>query len=327
MIRKIIIPTWRGHFRNCAMLAESFNKYVHDKDTISLCFVASDEIETNELKSIIGGEFEITNLKTLMLDAGYTGGNDICSTKTINQKHPYQAIKKYVALWMIKYDQCLLMDSDSVFIKPTNLGDIFDEYFDDPFVFYSSIASMCRFNSNIGQLISGITENSIDIIGHNKDEELSIEEHGLWFFEYYGWFVDKKIFNSFVTHIENIHGKHPIDVMKYANNEFFEIIGYYFYIRRMGCGHRFLDFEKELEKFVGSNINNFYHTPSHMVGCEFLLYGVTEETSEAVCAFINHYKLRLLRLQNNFPRLSLSRSIAYKTNTNILASCTDSLDV
>lgn len=309
MIRKIIIPTWIGHFNNAKILAKSYEKYVIDKDKISLCFITSNNNESKLLREMIGENFEILDLQTLLLMANYKDGENLFKeTAIISGKHPYQAIKKTVSLWLVDYDQCLLMDSEGCFIKETNLSELFDEYFENPFVFYSSLS-----NHKISNLHT-ITKNSIRVIGHDDNYK---DEFDMWCFEYQGWFIDKKLFLSFINHVQSLHGKNIIEVMKDPPTEFFEVISYYFFLRRQNNNYRFLSCETEMKKTLQDDISSFFHTQNGMIMIEFLLRGANENNFENICNFINKNNIKMLRIEPDF-NIPLCERIIKKTNTSLL---------
>jgi len=313
MIRKIIIPTWQGHFLNAFSLVKSYENNVLDREKITLCFVTSNEEETRSLEKIIGSKYEIHDILSLIkkTNLNYTG--DLYKeTAVISNKHPYQAIKKLFALKTVEYDQALLMDCEANFIKKIKIGDLFDEYFSNPFVFYSKITNSLR----------NINDSSIRVI--DPDNKVLQEEKNYWCFEYHGWFVEKNIFNSFFSHIEEVWKKDVLSVTKSPPTEFFEIISYYWFIKKFtDKNYKFISIEDSVTSIMKKYelfLNRFSNRHCGII--EFMMRALDEEIYEDLKTFIIKNNLKITRIENNF-NLEIVKKIIRETDISIIACSED----
>lgn len=313
MIRKIIIPTWEGHFLNAFSLVKSYKKNVLDKEKVTLCFITSDHEETKKLKNIVGCEYEIVDLLTLIKKNNTNNIDNLFKeTAIISGKHPYQAIKKIFALKEIVYDEALLMDCEANFIKKQYLNNIFDDYFTNPFVYYS----------NITDSLKQINNSSIKII----DPELKYikEDINHWCFEYHGWFIKKNIYNNFIDHIQNVWQKDILNVIKYPPMEFFEIISYYWYIKNIAkINYNFISIENSIKNNMVNDqvfLNKF--STRHCGIIEFIMRALDKETYSDIKNFISNNKLKFARIENSFD-LNLVNKIINETEISIIACSQD----
>jgi len=299
MKRLIVIPTWSGHFSHNRMFLENYKKY---DVTVPVKFIVSDEHEKIELEKLIedlreGLDVEIVQILTILKK--YFENIDIDSIENIKKiylrnsnitsyKHPYQAIKKIYSLRYFEYDQALLLDSESCLSKSTDVDTLFDEYFSDPYIFYSS-----HYEINVG--LRKFTNASQTCL---RNENLSVVRD-MWFFENFYWMIDKKIVEEFFIVTEKKLGRTIFEEFIDNPGEIFEVISYYSFIflNNSSYNYRILNFPKIISSYLKENTDLYMRGKSHRLAgfLEFLFENVNRENYSQVLKFIDDYKIRFAR--------------------------------
>ena len=137
MKRGIITPTFEPHFKFVDKYLESAMEFLEDPNEVTFFFTVSEK-EIDKLESLIAKYKSKLNLKILSFenilkhfDVPYT------NWELLNkyEKFSYQTLKKfYTMLFLEDYEQFLVIDSESMFVRPTNIKRLFDNYFNEPFI-------------------------------------------------------------------------------------------------------------------------------------------------------------------------------------------------
>lgn len=301
MKRAFIIPTWEGHFdKNITFL-----KSCIDYNIITpIKIVVSNESEKISLQSMVENIdcYENLDLEIIEIEKVINKFNpgiklsDIEDLKLIHlrapnifhPKHPYQAIKKIYALRYFDYDQAMLLDSECAFVKPTNADELFDEYFENPQIFYTPHENLhpnLRIFTNASQQC--LRWANVELV---KD---------MWVFENLYWMVDKNIFNDMLNDIESNLG---VDIYtEFVNNpgEIFDMIVYYsyIYINNERYNYQFVNFYTTIKKYLENSFDNYFLNKSRRLGgaLEFMFENVNKDNFKAIVDFINDYKIRFCR--------------------------------
>lgn len=226
MKRAIITPTFKPHFKFVEKYLDSAARYLKDPENVTLIFTVSESevaefsIILNKYKGIL--DFRILSMEELLRKFNVPYTNKELLLKY--EKFSYQTLKKfYTMLHMEEYEQFLVIDSESMFIRDTNANELFIEYFDSPFITYSKkyYKEPVNFNNQVIENYSLILDSS--------DNPLKVKH--LWFLENFVWFYDRKI----LTDMFNTLGD-PLAIVdkvyhyKYAAVGCFEICLYHGWI-------------------------------------------------------------------------------------------------
>jgi len=301
MKRAFIIPTWEGHFDKNITFLESCIEY---DVKVPVKIVVSNESERISLRSMVEkiNYYENLNLEIIEIEKVISkfkpeiNLSDIENLKLIHQrvptifhpKHPYQAIKKIYALRYFDYDQAMLLDSECAFVKPTDADELFDEYFNNPQIFYTPHKNLhpnLRMFTDASQQCLRWTD-----VGLVKD---------MWVFENLYWMVDKKIFNDMLNDIESNLGVDIYTEFITNSGEIFDMITYYSYIHinNEKYNYQFIDFYSTIKKYLGDSFNNYFSSKANRLGgaLEFMFENVNKDNYEDIFNFINDYKIRFCR--------------------------------
>ena len=198
MKNAIITPTYLGHFKFIKKYLQSCREYIEDKENITIIFTISKN-EATKFRKITNQFEKELNIKTVYFD-------DILKKYNINipentllkkyQKFSYQTLKKFYTMLYVEYDRFLVLDSESMFIRKTNIKKLFDNYFESPFITISDVREQIYTNN----FKEGVIYNIDSILKINKP---------IWFLENFIWFYDKKI----LINLFDEYGE-PIDIVE-----------------------------------------------------------------------------------------------------------------
>ena len=182
MKRIIITPTFRPHFPFNREFLHSFEEFAADARDIAVHFVVTRE-DVGDARAVLA-EFPDLDLHahTLedLLEASGHREEPLALLREVG-KFAYQALKKLYALKTIPFDQALVLDSEALVLKPVRMGEVFDAYFADPYIFYSD------FSNRGEEWFSGLSH----AVVRNAAKLLRTPYPKVYFMEYFGWFYDK----------------------------------------------------------------------------------------------------------------------------------------
>lgn len=226
MKKAIITPTFKPHFKYVEKYLESAVKYVKDPENVTFVFTVSDNevseflLLANKWSGVLN--FEILSFEKLLkeFDVPYTNKELLLKY----DKFSYQTLKKFYTMLHIKdYEQYLVIDSESMFVRETSIRDLFNNYFEKPFITYSRkyYKEPSNFNNQVIENYSLILDESV------KEPKVKY----LWFLENFVWFYDRKILHDMFKKLGD-----PLSIVdkvyhyKYASVGCFEICLYHGYI-------------------------------------------------------------------------------------------------
>lgn len=200
MKRAIIIPTFSGHFKYVKDFLCTYQKNVYNSQNVDINFILSNTEEKAELEELISN-YDVKNIFCYsiidILNAYNIKTAQIDLLEELG-KFSYQTIKKLYAAHYLKYEQSLILDSESLICARVNINKLFDNYFRSPYVFYSNMPD------NIDYVNSLDYQTSI-----NVSKILNIEFDHCWYLEGFHWFYDINILN---------------DLFKFFNDNLFDVI-------------------------------------------------------------------------------------------------------
>ena len=184
MKRIIITPTFRPHFPFNREFLRSFEEFAADARDIAVHFIVTRE-DVDDARAVLA-EFPDLDLHahTLedLLEASGHREDPLTLLREVG-KFAYQALKKLYALKTIPFDQALVLDSEALVLKPVRMGEVFDTYFADPYVFYSDFSN--RGEEWFAGLSHAVVRNAAKLMGTPYPK--------MYFMEYFGWFYEKRL--------------------------------------------------------------------------------------------------------------------------------------
>lgn len=292
MKRIIITPTFRPHFPFNRDFLRSFEQNVLDALEIAVHFIVSNT-ELADMQSLLN-EFPTLDVHAHAFeDLLRASGYEVESSELLQDvgKFAFQSLKKLYALKVLEFDQALILDSESLVLKQTRVEDAFNEYFADPFVFYSDL-------SHRGDYWYGTLG---DIVNQNVGKLLRIPAPKMHLLEYYGWFYEKRL-------VRDLFAALPKDLLVAVrerlgkNKHFFECFLFYafLYENRDHYGYRFVSVNELLREYLGpagyeEYIGNFKEHWEQVGIFEYVSKEITEHNLPALLKLFEDKKLRFYR--------------------------------
>lgn len=251
----ILTPTYEGHFKYIKEYLSSYNKYVNDPKSATLCFVLSSKDELEEFNNIIESYRSLLDIDIYIFDEILKFFDLDIETDEVLRKYghtSYQMMKKFYSMLYINADRFLVLDSEAVWIKEMSIESAFDNFFDNPFIVVS--------NFETRRLVSSFLTDHFDATNYILGYEMKKMP-----FEHFIWFYKKEI-------IQNIIDKYgtPYDMMirvyewemKTKNHS----VGLmetmlclnYIYENSSKLGYRIIQAEDELIKYLGKKNSEKY---------------------------------------------------------------------
>ncbi len=219
----------------------------------------------------------------------------------------------------------LVLDSESMWIKPTNMTKLFDEYFASPFVLYSNVDN----NRKQAKIFSEMLDNVnylVDIGGSGK-----------WYIEHFMWYYDKEILKNMFEELGSLSSM--IDRLKKTKeNEksvdittigIFEIVLYYAYLykNRLRYNYREIDIDKSLaETFSASQLklykDSFWNRYQGNCGViEHSMMLLTDDNIEPLAKVFKKNNLNIIRCDfTNLDNVKQQENFINIVTPNILAA-------
>lgn len=226
MKRAIITPTFEPHFKFVDKYLESAVTFIDDPNEVTFFFTVSEK-EIDKFNILISKyrsklDIEILSFENLLkhFKVPYTNWELLNKYEKIS----YQTLKKfYTMLYLENYEQFLVIDSESMFIRPTSVKLLFDNYFSSPFILKSR-----KFYKEPENFNDWVIENYSLIL--DKDESKPKVKY-LWFLESFVWFYDRKIISDMFNDLGDILSLvDEVYNYKYPIAGLFEICLYHGYI-------------------------------------------------------------------------------------------------
>lgn len=246
----IITPTYINHFKYIKTYLKSFDKFVEDKKDIPIFFTIS-KTEQRIFKKIISPYTKKLDLRILYIEDLFAKNNIKESSIEFLTKYgrfTFQTAKKFFTMLSIDADKFLVLDSESMWIKKTNMKQCFDDYFSNPFIVISDIDNIQRTDECFNTMLSNIYT------------ILDMKTEKKWFIEHFMWYYDKKILNKLFADYGTLD---EMIALLYKNNEnlplindlrfgIFEIVLYYAYIYKKNkeFNYNIINVNSELKKHL-----------------------------------------------------------------------------
>lgn len=325
----IVTPTFEAHFKYISKYLRSAVNYIEDKCSIRFYFVISAK-EKYTFKKIIAPyenqlQIVILYFEELLENANVSETPDKILKKY--GKYSFQTLKKFYAMLAIEEEHILILDSESMWVKNTNMENLFNDYFENPYIAGSVIDSWIQspFNKNVNDNVAFLLNSTPK----------------LWFLENFVWFYEKKILNKMFSEIGSPY-EITVKVDKYIRSKklnldsgigIFEIILYqnYIYKHANEFGYKIININELCKATLGDELYAQY------LEDWFLFYkgncGLLERTSmllrpenvKLLAKMFKENKFNIIRFDNRMSKYHLQRQFFQRAKPNILAASQDHL--
>lgn len=239
----IITPTYSGHFQYIKKYLKSFDKYVMDKQNIEIVFTISKS-ERQEFEMLVSRYISKLDLKILNFeDILHNFGIKYTPEELLVRygKFTFQTLKKFYTMIYSEAEYFLVLDSESMLIKKTEMKDLFSCFFNSPFITASSISK----RNIVNPFMRGVTDNVSLLLNKKCDK---------WFLENFIWFYDRKIvadlFKKYGSPIEMAEKVYKQADKEKTGSGVFEIEVYqtFIYMNNKKYGYKIIDADKILQE-------------------------------------------------------------------------------
>lgn len=298
--RCVVTPTFAGHFPYIPKYLKSFKHYVEDT-AFPLYFIVNRD-EKKAFDAVIGSTDGL-NVTTLIFEDILDHFGIKTSPGVLLDKYgkfSFQSLKKWYAILFIEPRQCLILDSESMWVNETHMTGLFEDYFSDPFVAYSDI----NLRRRAAFLFLDVVKNHDFLLKTHNDK---------WFLEHFCWFYELSILRD----ICNEYGS-PLDMVDRLyrsptlNWSFFETLFYHEYIFNHNDRYHYtvIDADQALAEALGPEaqaayLDRFYGQFQGNAGIlEYAASVIRDDDAEAVARLFADKRFHILRCefpQGNYP--------------------------
>lgn len=249
MKRIVLTPTFRPHFPFNRDWLASLDAHAEDLDDFEAHFVVS-KAELDDVHALVAEwprvRTKVHAFEDLLAESGY----EVPTADLLREvgKFAFQCLKKLLALKHLDYDQALIIDSESLLLKPTRVTDAFESFYRDPFVCWSTLDH--RNEHWYGHLG--------DTVNRNAGRLLGVPYPKMHLLEYYGWFYDKRI-------VADMFAALPADLLAAVrglgpDKSIFECVLYdtFLFHHQERYGHRFVSVNELLRDYLGDEAYGAY---------------------------------------------------------------------
>ncbi len=291
MKRAVITPTFRPHFPFNRDWLASLDAHAQDLDDIDFHLIVTRS-ELADVQALVAEWPRVRAHAHAFEDLLAESGYDLDAAQLLREvgKFAFQCLKKLFALKHLDYEQALIIDSESLLLKPIRVGDAFDEYFAAPYVCYSSLEH--RGEHWYGHLG--------DTVNRNAGKLLGVPYPKMHLLEYYGWFYDKNI-------ITDMFAALPVDLIAGVrklgqDKSIFECVLYYAFLfnNQSRYGYRFDSVNSMLRDYLGSQgyesyLANFTGSWEQVGIFEYVSKEVTEANVSQLTRLFDERRFRFYR--------------------------------
>lgn len=316
----IITPTYREHFKYVAQYLNSVAKYSLNSDNIIFVFIVEAQ-DVEGLKKITKAYEALVSIHILQFeDLLATYNVDISPNHLLIEygKYSYQTLKKLYAMLYLPCQKFLVLDSESMWIRQTDMERLFEDFFSDPFIAGSRITP-----DKLGIIKKNVCQCTDYLLDFKSDK---------WFLESFNWFYEKTILLDLINELGT-----PIDLIKKAQVAgklqgfepyVFEICLYqnYIYKNRQKYHYRILDVNQKCKDYLGQagykRYLNAYYSKFNGEGgvLEFVCNMLCSDNVEALATLIKDNHFLIIRVENVACSPSIQKKFIKIADPYILAA-------
>lgn len=318
----VITPTFEPHFQFVEKYLESYKEFVIDKENVTLLFTISKD-EQEAFKKITDKYCEGVQFETLFFeDILKHFGISLSPNELLKKykKFTFQTLKKFYTMLYSDADRFLVLDSESMWVRKTNMKELFENFFETPFIAGSSIS--CR--DSISDFTQGVNDNVNFILGKPCDR---------WFLENFVWFYDKAIlkdmFQEYGTPIEMAEKVYGLKDEQKIESGIFEIELYqaYLYNNNDKYNYTVIDVDNLLKSNLSaSSLQKYFDNYNNLFkgNCGFLEHTMLlldETNCEILAEMFKKYRFNIIRCDYSiFENIKLQEKFMNVAQPNILAA-------
>lgn len=314
----IITPTFEPHFKYIKKYLKSFDIYVEDKD-FPIYFIINRS-EEKKFKKIIA-PYTHLNINIIFFDDLLEKNNiQYTPSELLNKydKYCYQTMKKIYTMLNLEFDYYLLIDSESMWINPTNMQKLFEDYFHKPYFAYSSLSKR--------DVIQPFQKLLIQNINYLLKENL---DNDRWFLETFSWFVDKKILldiiNEYGTPLEMSDKLYEFRHKDKTKIGLFEGLLYYQYIFKNNKKYKYniIDIDKELHDTLKSKYQDYISNFKKEFKCnggviEFFAVLLNDNNYKILAKIFKKHGFNIIRCENSDKNYRVQKKFMKILKPNLL---------
>lgn len=304
----IITPTFTDHFKYIDKYLESALDNILDKDNIAFCFTI-EEHERLELEQITNKYSNSLNIQIICFEdllKHYKIDRTPKELLSLYGKYSYQTLKKIYTMLYIQANRFLVLDSESMWLRPVRMAQKFDEFFANPFIAGSSLKN----RKSIDLVMLDAIKNVDYLLRFECDK---------WFLENFVWYYDKKILNELFSEtappIELVDCIYQKCKYNHIKSGVLEIILYHNYIYKNAnrLGYSVVDVDEQLTKFLTEeNIEHykdlFYRDCQGRNGLvELAMNYLTASNVDQMTQFFINSRFDIIRCENSFNEYKLQK--------------------
>jgi hypothetical protein len=265
---------------------ESFDAYVTDKRSVSIWFTVL-RAEMDDFAKIAAPftdriDLRVVSFEDVLAKFGISESPDILLAEC--GKFSFQTLKKFYTMLYSDADRFLVLDSESMWVRPTDMKKMFDDFFAAPFVSGSDL----RKRPPLSKFSLDVVEASNELLGSTVP---------YWFLENFVWFYDRAILRDLIKGEKEF--LKAVKRLSSGRTGVFEIQLYqaFVWLNREKYGYRFNDCMERLEEALGKNAADKYLAEFHRY-------------FEGNCGIMEHAML-LLDKRNTVPLATLFKNLRF----------------
>ncbi len=257
----IIMPTYKNHFKFVKKFLQSTDKFLLDKDSTEIVFVINKD-EDKYFSKITKKYKTKLRIKTIFFDDILKSNKILETPEQLLERYgrfTFQTLKKMYAMLFLDREDYLVLDSESLFVKKTNMEQLKQSFFKKPYLIVSSID-----NTKRSKDFMTFCENIDNLIDSHVDKWPL--EHFVWFYKTailkdmvkkHGSFIEmaKKIWN-----LNSQKTSKSITLPKDIRYGIFEIVLYLSYIFKNNDKYKYQikSLEDLLSKYLSKQEKDVY---------------------------------------------------------------------
>lgn len=294
----VLTPTFSGHFQYLPHYLSSFEQLVDDKQNCIIIFIISQH-ENEALQNILR-RYPNVPTQTVFFDDILQKYNIPYTPDELLEKYEkfsFQALKKfYGMLYLEEYEHFLVLDTETIWLNPTNMEKLFKEFFSNPKIIYSNNKKRFRISASN----AAVTRN-INHILHSKEDK--------WFVEQYLRFWDvnilKDIFKKCGSPIEIVQKLYRLEYGRSMKLGLFESVLYdqWIYENNNRYHYQLIDLDKECEKYLTPEVLKDYRRQMAKIwkgSCGLLESSsilLNQENYQGLAALFKNNHLNVIRIE------------------------------
>jgi hypothetical protein len=259
---------------------------VSDKHTVPIWFTVS-RAEMDDFAKITVPFMDRMDLRVVIFEDvlekfGISESLDILLAEY--GKFSFQTLKKFYTMLYSGADRFLVLDSESMWVRPTDMKKMFDDFFAAPFVSGSDL----RKRRPLPKFLSDVVDSANELLGSAVS---------YWFLENFVWFYDRAILRDLIKDEKEFFK--TVKRLSSGRAGIFEIQLYqaFVWLNREKYGYRFNDCMARLEEALGKTAADKYLAEFHRY-------------FEGACGVMEHAML-LLDKHNTVPLATLFKNLRF----------------